>query len=376
MTATFGVEPAQIRSRRQNVIIENVKKTLSSYGYLLITTPIYEQYDLLKETAYDFNDESIIRFLDRNTGKSLVLRPDFTPQVARIVTGYMADYPLPLRLYYSGEVFRSVVMDGGHKSEEYQIGWELIGGAELCGDLEMFTLTEAALSSIGLADYNIVLGDSAFLSRILDKSGKYENGLQKAISEKKLCEIEKICTQADFDADFKRLLLKLPLAFGAISEGEKLKEYVTFDKILSARLDYIFNVINILKSSGMDVSKILFDPSETMGLGYYTGLNFKVVHPKSGSRLGSGGRYDNLMAKFGKTISACGMALKVDELMRFDVCKYESVNFDYLCLGEENFAKALELRKNGFSVFFLADRSKKDDFLRTYKFNNVLGVDK
>lgn len=376
MTEARGAEPAQNRSRRQDKIVANIKNALESFGYLILNMPIYEHYDLLKDTAFDFNDESIIRFLDRNTGKSLVLRPDFTPQVARVVTGYMSDYPLPLRLYYLGPVFRSVSLDGGHKSEEYQIGWELIGAEELWGDMEMFSMTEAALSAIRLDGYNIVVGDSMFLSRVMELAGSYADKLQAAIACKMRNEIETIANEAWFSENLKQLALKLPLAFGNIEEARKLKEFAAFDEILSQRLEYIFTLFDNLKQNGFDTDKIIFDPSETKGLGYYTGLNFKIVHPESGYALGGGGRYDNLMAKFGKTTSACGIGLRIDELMRFNICTDGGASFDYLVAGAENFGKASALRKDGCSVLFVADKSKCEKFLHTYKFKNVLGVDK
>lgn len=376
MTEARRAEPAQNRSRRQDKIVANIKNSLESYGYLILNMPIYEHYDLLKDTAFDFNDESIIRFLDRNTGKSLVLRPDFTPQVARVVTGYMNDYPLPLRLYYLGPVFRSVALDGGHKSEEYQIGWELIGAEELWGDMEMFSMTEAALSSICLDGYNIVVGDSMFLSRVMELAGSYADKLQDAIACKMRNEIENIATEGKFSENLKRLVLKLPMAFGNVEEICKLEDVAAFDKILWERLQYIFKLFDNLKQNGFDTDKIIFDPSETKGLGYYTGLNFKIVHPESGYALGGGGRYDNLMAKFGKTTSACGMGLRIDELMRFNICMDDGAAFDYLAAGSENFGKAIELRKAGYSTLFVADKSKAEKFLRTYKFKNVLGVGK
>lgn len=376
MTDKSRAEPAQNRARRQDKIVADVKSVLEKYGYLILNTPIYEQYDLLKETAFDFSDESIIRFLDRNTGKSLVLRPDFTPQVARTVTGFMGDYPLPLRLYYMGAVFRNVALDGGHKSEEYQIGWELIGGAELCGDLEMLLLADDTLSRLCLKDYGIVVGDSKFLSRVMELSGDENGRLQKAVAGKQIGEIEKISQTAGFSKELKELIKKLPTAFGGTEEAKKLSKLVTFDKTLSERVEYILEIFDILSKNGFNMDKIIFDAGETMGLGYYTGLNLKIVHHKSGTSLGGGGRYDNLMEKFGKTVSACGMALRLDELMRFDICEDGGPSFDYLAVGDENFSKAVQLRKEGFSVIFIADKNKSKDFLQMYKFKNVLGVGK
>lgn len=377
MTERKGAEHTRIKSLRQERITGDIKNVLNKYGYTVLNMPIYEQYDLLKDTAMDFKDESIIRFLDRNTGKSLVLRPDFTPQVARTAAGFTRDYPLPMRIYYTGSVFRSVALDEGHKSDEYQIGWELIGGEERCGDLEMFLLASQAMDAAGLEDYGIVVGDSAFLSRIMDLAGPYAGKLRKAVADKMAGEILSVAENAsEITPQLKKLIRILPLSFGGIEDFDELKKLSAFDEVLSHRIKYIFGLFETLKKTGFDTEKIIFDAAETMGLGYYTGINFKIVHHSSGSSLGGGGRYDDLMAKFGKKNSACGMALRIDELMRFDSCGSSPWEFDFLAAGEENFFKAVELRQKGYSVVFIADKSKAGDFLKTYTFKNVLGVDK
>lgn len=364
-------EPAQDRTRRSNRIISNIRKALQSYGYMELALPMYEYYDLLKETSYGFTDENIIRFVDRNTGKTLVLRPDFTPQVCRAVVGYMGDYPLPLRLYYTGSVFRTVESDRGHKTEKYQIGWELFGGQELCGDIEMFLLTNSCLKSLGLTGYRFVIGDSMFLQRVIDLAGSWEP-LKTAIAGKRRHDIDDILSSVQVGKELKPLIEHLPMAFGGAEILGKLRTLCSFDDILSERVDYMINILSELSKFGISKDMIIFDAAQTQGLDYYTGINFEIVHDDSGYSLGRGGRYDNLMRKFGSDIKACGMALHVDELMSSDICRDSGQEFDYLVSGYENMAKAESLRAEGYSVFFLLDDDKKDEFLKIYKFKNFI----
>ncbi len=366
-------EPAQDRTRRRARLTQNIREAVSAYGYMELDLPVYEHYELLRETAYDFSDENIIRFVDRNTGKTLVLRPDFTPQVCRAVTGYMKDYPLPLRLYYSGEVFRTVDGDRGHKTEKYQIGWELFGGGEFCGDLEMFLSASRALKAVGLEGYTFVAGDAMFLQRVLSLSGDAGHALKNAVAGKKRHDTEKILESAEMRPELKRLIAALPMSFGGREVIDGLKKHASFDDILSGRLNYVSELFARLESLGEDKDSLVFDASETKGLGYYTGVNFDIVHKNAGFSLGGGGRYDNLMDKFGRSLSACGMALHIEELMQFGVCADDGQHFDWLVTGWENLEKAEELRGAGQSVFFAADGAEKDAFMKVYRFKNVIG---
>ncbi|MBQ3033379.1 MAG: ATP phosphoribosyltransferase regulatory subunit [Deferribacterales bacterium] len=364
-------EPAQDRSRRRARLTESICRAISSYGYMELDLPVYEHYGLLKETAYDFSEESVIRFTDRNTGKTLVLRPDFTPQVCRAVTGYMGDYPLPLRLYYRGGVFRTSEGDRGHKTEKYQIGWELFGGGELCGDTEMVLSANGALRAVDLDGFVFVVGDAMFLRRLFSLTGD-SWALKTAVAGKKLHDIKSIAAGLNLSKELTELLYSLPSSFGGLEVIEALKPKGAFDEILSARLDYMAQLFNTLTDLGISNDCLVFDASETKGLGYYTGVNFDIVHSNAGFSLGGGGRYDNLMDKFGKSLPACGMALHIEELMEFGVCSDDGQRFDYLVTGWHNLGKAQELRQGGFSVFFAADGSMVEEYKKVYKFKNII----
>lgn len=360
-------EPAQDLTRRRSKLTENICNTISNYGYIQLDLPIYEHYDLLKDTAFNFKDESVVSFIDRNTGKTLVLRPDFTPQVCRAVTGYMNDYPLPLRISYKGMIFRA-----GHNTEKYQVGWELFGGSEICGDVEMILTATATLNSIGLDSYSFVVGDAMFLQRLLSLTGDLEPQLKIAISGKKLHDIKSIIKDKNIDKNIEKLLLMLPMAFGGSNVIDELKKASLFDNILLSRIEYVEKLFNQLIDLGIDKSILVFDGAETKGLDYYTGINFEIVHKNAGYSLGSGGRYDNLMEKFGKTLSACGMALNIEELMEFGLCGDDGQVFDYLVIGWDNIKKAEELRKQGNSVFFVADAKQIEEYKKVYNFKNVI----
>ena len=146
------------RSSRVRQALNIIDSTLMQYGYVELNLPIYEYYDLLSDTVFNFSDESIIRFIDRHTGKTLVLRPDFTPQVCRIVSG-IDNITLPFRASYKGTVFRSVEKDRGVKSEENQTGWEIFGEESMHADMEIVLLCNDVLKNLGLSGFSFTFGD-------------------------------------------------------------------------------------------------------------------------------------------------------------------------------------------------------------------------
>ncbi len=360
------------RSSRVRQALNIIDSTLMQYGYVELNLPIYEYYDLLSDTVFNFSDESIIRFIDRHTGKTLVLRPDFTPQVCRIVSG-IDNITLPFRASYKGTVFRSVEKDRGVKSEENQTGWEIFGEESLYADMEIVLICHNALKNLGLKGYSFTFGDTVFITKLRKHLKENSNAILQTVSERRVHDVKKIIENMDIDNNVKSFIEKLPISFGGIEViDELIKTSSSFDKEISSRLEVIKNLFNSLIDCGIDENMLIFDGGESRGLDYYTGIHFEIVHENFGYALGGGGRYDNLMAKFGKDITACGAALNIDNLLHFPICSAGAKTYDYLILGAENFKKAIELRSSGKSVIFVADKNKKDIFESSYTFKNII----
>ncbi|MCX4359623.1 ATP phosphoribosyltransferase regulatory subunit [Mucispirillum schaedleri] len=359
------------RSGRIENALNVIKGTLSQYGYTELHLPIYEYYDLLQDTVFNFSDESIIRFIDRHTGKTLVLRPDFTPQVCRIVSG-MENLPLPFRVSYNGTVFRSVEKDRGIKGEENQTGWEIFGESSIFGDIEIVLTANDALNEMGLNGFCFTFGDTLFLNRIKILAGEKGDKILEAVSERRTHDLKKLVSEINADQNLKDLIVKLPLAFGDIDNIYNLAHLTSFDKELHERVEFVKNLFSQLKDCGVDENILIFDAAESKGLDYYTGVHFEILHKSYGSILGSGGRYDKLMSKFGKDLTACGAALNIDNLLHFPICESKSQEYDYLVIGKDNFKKAVSLRKENKSVIFTAEEDNKENFIKNYAFKNII----
>jgi len=363
------------RATRQTNIIETIRDIFASFGYIKLDFSQYEHYDILKEVSLDFSEETTIRYTDRSSGKTLVLRPDFTPQVCRSVAGYMSNYPLPLRIQYSGSIFRTANKNKGERSEKAQIGLELFGNDELFGDTEIILLADKSLKSIGLQGYKIVIGDKELLSYILSFLPNDNTHIKNLIASKSIFELDKELNKIELSKDKKDFIRSIPLLFGQADILEDIKKIAFFDQNIINRINFLQNLSTNLISYGISEETLIFDISESRGLDYYTGVSFDIIHPLIGNVLGGGGRYDTLMAKFGRNIQAAGMAIHIDELMRFDILSDNEDIYDYLVVGNNNFATSISLQNSGKKVIFISDKNYIDQFKSKYIFKDILGSD-
>ncbi|PLX67535.1 MAG: ATP phosphoribosyltransferase regulatory subunit [Denitrovibrio sp.] len=366
-TAAGNIAPG--RSVKMNKIEQSLKQTVLSYGYMEIFLPVYEYYDILKATSLNLKDENTIQFIDRNTGKSLVLRPDFTPQAARYFANYMADFPLPARVCYDGRVFRNVNLNKGVKSEQLQVGAELYGNNMLEADTELLMLSKRAFNDLNVKGCKYVFGHSGFTRRALELAGDKSEKYHSLLDSKNVASINAMITG---NSDTDKFLKYLPKAFGGIETIEQIIKASAFDAELTENIGYIKALFENMIRLGFDKEDLVFDASESRGLDYYTGITFDVLHAEVGENLAGGGRYDNLTKNFGRDIPACGVVFNIEEIYRVDKSEVKLKEIDWLIIGEENFAKSEELRNEGNTVFYAGDAKEKSELEKSYSFRNIL----
>ena len=358
------------RAAKQSELIVKINEILKSYGYSEIFLPLYEDYDVLKETVYDFRDDNIVRFIDRNTGKSLVLRPDFTPQVCRTVANYMSESPLPLRLSYKGRVFRNVNTNKGIKSEKYQMGGELFGASELYGDFETLLIASAVMKKLKFTNHKIIIGDANLLKKVLNIVNNNED-YELCLTGKQFSMLNNCLSGLPVDENEFNLLKYFPYACGSLDILNKLKGLCSFNSELVERVDYIINLFKKLIDMGIPENVLVFDAGETRGLNYYTGINFNIIYSDRGISVGGGGRYDTLMNHFGMSLTSCGVAFDIEELLSFYDLNESNTDFDYLFIGKKMFFEAEDLRKKGYSVFWVEKEENLEELKTLYKFKNI-----
>lgn len=301
----------EVRLRR--FIEREVMAVFAGWSYAEILLPIFDYADLFSLGMGKEPSEMTYRFTGRD-GKLLALRPDLTSLVARTIATRFRQSPRPIRLSYSGEVFRWDEPRGGRQYEFHQIGLEYVGSDRLEADTEVIVIAIEALRRLGLDAFTITLSHVDFFKGIAERLALDDadrRRMRELIDRKQVAEIESFLepyADAESRAGFSRLMT-------LAGKGELLveaRQLVSNEKSVAA-LDDLERVYHIAEELGVG-SRIDIDLGDVGELDYYTGLTFKIYAPGLGAALGSGGRYDSLLEKFGAPEPAVGFSLCLDWL--------------------------------------------------------------
>ncbi len=296
-SGTRDVLPAEMRELR--AITDAFLRVFADAGYGEVYTPALELETVLRTGDADAAKPAY-RLFDE-TGSVLVLRSDMTIPIARVVATRYAEEPPPLRLCYVQRAYRAVRPHRGEAREQLQAGVELVGAGAPAGTAEAITLCARALDAAGLTGYRIALGSAALYPTLLDEAGIHGPVRERLLHElvtRDFVGLEREVRAAGAPED----LLRVPQLRGGL-------------EVLDAAgpvADGLREVHGLLPE---DVQgRIIFDLGLLRDLGYYTGAIFEVLDPALGVPLGGGGRYDELLGRFGRDLDAVGWALEVDRV--------------------------------------------------------------
>lgn len=297
-----------------------ILSTFASYGYKRIVTPMLEYMDVLDLGIGSDFEGRIVKFIDPSTGRLVAIRPDITPQIARMVATRMREVPRPLKLCYSENVLRYEDDKGGKIREVIQVGAEYVTDSPSTeADAEMVIMAIESLKKIAIKDFKIDIGEIGFAKALFSELGGDSaevSAVKNAINLKDSAALEKAITKANpnVSGDVKDMFLNLPTLYGGaevIEKAESLVAGVTDNENLKAELDKslanLKSVVEILKEKGYE-DFLTIDLGEIRNFDYYTGIIFEGFSSGAGKALLSGGRYDNLMERYGCVCSATGFA--------------------------------------------------------------------
>ena len=280
-------------------------------GYRQVITPAIEFYDVFGSSAAHFPQENMYKLTDTR-GRLMVIRPDCTIPIARLVATRLAASPMPLRLYYSENVYRVEHDLRGKRNEVFQTGVELIGSNALRSDLEIVELAASGLSDIGGERFRIELCHIGYFKALidsLDAPGETKEQIRQCIEQKNYPALGDLLDP--FGAARAALALRyLPRLFG----GEEVfeKAYALFDENGAREsLDYLRSIYDYLRQLGLEGS-VIVDLGLVNQIEYYTGIIFRGYFDGIGEPVLSGGRYDNLISDFGAALPAVGFAVHAD----------------------------------------------------------------
>jgi ATP phosphoribosyltransferase regulatory subunit len=304
-SGTRDVLPDEMRELR--AITESLRAVFDSAGYGEVYTPALE-YDAVLARADLAEARPAYRVFDE-TGEVLVLRSDMTVPIARVVaTRYPSAEP-PLRFCYFAHSYRGVRPQRGQPREFLQAGLELIGAPAPEGTAEAVTVMCRALDAAGLADYRVGLGDASLYPTLLARlgvPGEAHHELLHELARGDFVSLEHRLRELRIDDDAIDLLLSVPRIRG---RAEILD---TGDQQIADAVSGLRAVRELLEPQVAD--RLIFDLGLARAIGYYTGAVFEVYDPALGMPIGGGGRYDDLLGRFGRSLPAVGFALGVDRL--------------------------------------------------------------
>src|SRR6266700_630472 len=285
---------------QKRVVEERLLGVFRRWGYREVVTPAYEYFDVIAQGTDHELQERMFKMVDRESGRLLALRADITPQIARIVATRMRDEPKPLRLAYVSNVFRYDEPRVGRYREFYQAGVELIGLPNAEGDAEMIAMTVEGLGALGLTRFQIDVGQADFFRGILEDLGLDEakaRELRSALGKKDVSALERLVAGLGAPAAAGELLLALPGLYGRGDVLERAERLVKNPRS-EAALANLAEVYRLLTVYGL-ADSVLLDLGEVRGFDYYSGVHFEAYVTGLGAPLVGGGRYDQMLARFG-----------------------------------------------------------------------------
>ena len=300
---------------KKRYLQERLHKVFRSYGYQDIETPTFEFFEVFSREVGTTPSNELYKFFDRD-GNTLVLRPDFTPSIARAASMYFSGDGMPMRLCYQGSTFINNTNYQGRLKESTQMGVELLGDDSVDADVEVIALAIRLLKETGLKEFQISIGQVDFFKALIDEAQMSEETiaqLRQLISNKNHFGVEALVMKEHLDQELEQAFLNLPQLFGGIEILEKAKKLTANPKAQQAivRLEEIYEVLCYY---GVE-DYISFDLGMLSKYNYYTGIIFHGFTYGSGEPLVKGGRYDSLMQHFGTPAPAVGVVLVMEQVM-------------------------------------------------------------
>lgn len=284
---------------------------MKAWGYLPIVAPLIEYSEVFTKAQVDSAEEDAsFRLIDRDTGRRLTLRSDFTPQAARIAATRFQHLSPPFRLCYEGSALRHVESQKGRSRELHQAGAEIMGFEGHEADAEAIALAVACLENCGIEGFRVDVGQVEFFRGILEHAAVSPQDaaiLKSAVARKDLSELERQLETLPLPDSTKNLLNQLPLLAGGREVIDAASKLAESDHSKKALQD-LSKVLDLAQGYGLN-DYITIDLGELRGIDYHTGIIFEAFARHMGTPLFIGGRYDQLTEKYGRKLSATGFSM-------------------------------------------------------------------
>lgn len=311
-----GVQDILFASCRQKRDLENkIRELFRLNGYRELETPTIEFFDVFGGERGLIKQESMYKFCD-SKGRLLVLRPDLTVPVARVAATKLKEAAFPLKCCYIGNAFSFDELGGGRQNEFTQAGCEILGVNTPEADAEVVAMAIEAIKATGIEEFQIDIGQVEFFKGLMEESGLSQEEVEEVrelIDLKNFVGVEQVMDRHQVKDALKRLILDLPKLFGSKDILQKINHEDIGERAARALMN-IKAVLEILEDRNLS-DYVSIDLGMVQSLNYYTGLVFRGYTYGVGFPILSGGRYDQLVEKFGKACEATGFSLGINMVL-------------------------------------------------------------
>jgi ATP phosphoribosyltransferase regulatory subunit len=356
---------------------------LDNWGYSRIVTPAFEVFDVLERGLGKDARAAAIRFVEPGTGHIVALRPDITPQIARVVATRMQDVPRPLRLSYEGSVMR---MSPGHGQRELmQAGVELVGLQSPDGDAEILAMACAAIRASKLPDValaRIDIGHVAPITFVLAACSEASTGgdqriataLTEALARKDKNGVARASQQ--LPPSVAKLANQLPSLWGPADDVFARFWGQAWPDEVATQLSELRTIISAYQQLAEHPLEVRLDLGDVRGFDYYTAMRFAVYVDGAPDAVLRGGRYNHLLGRFGAPEPAIGFGIDIEAIAQAQKnlgVAIPAATFGVLLVGERATAAPIahQLRHRGVRVVvaapsLVADASKAQTYIAAH----------
>lgn len=300
---TRDLLPDEAAERRR--LARTVLSTFESHGFSLVSTPPFERIEVL-DRAGMLDAREVLQFVDVDTGDVAMFRPDITPQIARLVATRLHDRPAPYRLAYEGHVLRRPRGRARRQRQIPQAGVELIGVPGIEADVEVLEVAVRAVEAVGLTAFVAELALVPFVRRLIQAAPpEAHDDLMQGLARKDLPALRAVARRIGGGKG----LVELAQLYGGPEVLSAARRALADEEALAP----LVALVKAAERRGLG-ARLRVDLGEVRGFGYYTGPSFALLAEGPGEPIGGGGRYDDLLARFGRPMPGAGFALDLDHL--------------------------------------------------------------
>ncbi len=350
------------RNNIENIIGQEFKK----WGYGEVKTPVIEYTGNISIGAGKNWKDRLINFFDID-GSLVSLRSDMTIPISRLTGMRIKKSQLPVRFCYFADSFRQSDAQKGIRRAYNQAGIEFIGSKNaVMSDIEILIILINILNGMNLQDYKIGIGHVKFIEGLCDWFNlnlKYKEFVKRKIALKDFVELENFLGRKNKSGT--EIFIKLLQPEGNIEKISGLISKIKEPEVIKS-FSYLKEIYEIMEKFGFG-DRLITDFSIIRDFNYYTGLLFEVYCSKVTDILGSGGRYDGLIKKFGLDVPATGFALDVDLIHK--------------AMGEQRLKRSYKIllncsdNKYGVELIKLAQELRRSNTIVELSFEKVTGIE-